>query len=70
MQIILTITTKKTSLFTRMFLSLFLHLSILGSAQESMNRMKFTVNHSYMFNTPDLASFVCILQFMVTFLID
>lgn len=53
-----------------MFLSLFLHLSILNSAEQSLNRMKYACNHSYMFNTPSLAFLVAFLQFFVTFTID
>lgn len=67
---ILTLEVNPISLINRMFLSLFLHLSILGGSTASLNRMKFAVNHEYMFQTPGLAFLSALLQFIVNFLID
>ena len=52
---ILTLIPGKVTYFSRMFLSLFLHLSILGDCQNSLVRMKYAMNHPYMFETPFLA---------------
>ena len=57
-------------LFSRMFMGLILHLSMLGELRSGLDRMKFSVNHPYMFQNPSIAGIIGATQAFMNFMVE
>ena len=57
-------------LFARMFCALLMHLSLLDNVQASLERIKFSLNHSYLFKYKFQAVLVPFIQFCMVFFVE
>jgi len=57
-------------LFGRFICASVLHLSLLDEVQQSLNMMKFCLNHEYLFFSPHVAFAVASFQYISTLMVE
>lgn len=51
-------------------MGLILHLSMLGELRAGLCRMKYALNHPYLFNNPGIAAFIGFIQAFMNFMVE